>query len=557
MSTSPKRPAARADRQGLEILASGLLPGLGQLIAGRRRAALLAVAPLVVLVAAAAFGIATIGLVKLAAEFATPGRLGLLALLFAALIPWRIAVVLDAARGRERSRRSVLLLALALVLAVAPEAGASAIAIRAQGAADDVFSGFDSPSPGDSATPTPPPLGDRFTVLLVGADAMGNRTSYNTDSMIVASWDRVGGWVSTISIPRDIVNVPLGNGDVYEPKINSLWSYARRHKELFPDGPAAALSTALGTMLGVKIDATAVIVIPTFLTLVDEIDGVDVTIAKEIFDPRYRERGFRGVRLPKGNWHLDSECALAYARIRKAAGTDDFSRGARQQQLLVAIRDQLASGGNILAKGLALLDALGDGVRTDLNPALLPQLAEGAGSIDVSHVIRGEMRAGDGILRYRHKGEVSRFGSVVFFDPVKMSLLGKRLFPEPGTRPYPWPVAKGDPKLGAVATPTPSVTPAASGSAAASPTPTPSPTPSPSAAPRPYQRLISCNANVPLPRSTPEPDPTSDPTPTETPPADSDGDGVADGADNCLSVSNPDQLDSNGNGTGDACEPSP
>ena len=34
-------------------------------------------------------------------------------------------------------------------------------------------------------------------MLLVGADAMGARTTFNTDSMIIASWDRVGGWVST------------------------------------------------------------------------------------------------------------------------------------------------------------------------------------------------------------------------------------------------------------------------------------------------------------------------------------------------------------------------
>ena len=39
--------------------------------------------------------------------------------------------------------------------------------------------------------------------------------------------------------------------------------------------------------------------------------------------------------------------------------------------------------------------------------------------------------------------------------------------------------------------------------------------------------------------------------------ADMDNDGVNDGCDNCPSVSNPDQMDSNDNGTGDACEPQP
>ena len=37
-------------------------------------------------------------------------------------------------------------------------------------------------------------------------------------------------------------------------------------------------------------------------------------------------------------------------------------------------------------------------------------------------------------------------------------------------------------------------------------------------------------------------------------PADSDGDGVADAADNCLTVANPDQVDGDGDGDGDACD---
>ena len=35
---------------------------------------------------------------------------------------------------------------------------------------------------------------------------------------------------------------------------------------------------------------------------------------------------------------------------------------------------------------------------------------------------------------------------------------------------------------------------------------------------------------------------------------DTDSDGVADGSDNCVSVANADQVDADGNGTGDACD---
>jgi hypothetical protein len=43
-------------------------------------------------------------------------------------------------------------------------------------------------------------------------------------------------------------------------------------------------------------------------------------------------------------------------------------------------------------------------------------------------------------------------------------------------------------------------------------------------------------------------------SPVAAPPVDTDGDGVPDETDNCPTVSNPDQADSNGNGIGDACD---
>jgi LCP family protein required for cell wall assembly len=352
-------------------------------------------------------------------------------------------------------------------------------------------------------------------MLLVGADTMGNRTSFNTDSMIIVSWDRVGGYVSTVSIPRDLVNVPLGNGDVYGPKINSLWSHAVRNPKKFPDGPAVALSSALGSMFNVKIDATAVVVIPTFVKIIDQLGGVDLTIRRTILDVSYRTN-MDGARIPAGNWHMSGECALAYARIRKAPGTDDISRGPRQIEILLAARDELARSGNFVGNALALLDVIGDGVRTDLNPALIPVLAEAAGAFDTAKIVRGVIAPGDTILRYRRKGEISPFGSVVFFDAKRMSLLAARLFPTPGTRPWSFPAAANEPKLGAEATFTPA--PLASG---ASPTPTATPTP---ALTHPFPTLASCDARLPLPRYTPTPDPTAppesaSPSPSEAPSA--------------------------------------
>ncbi|NBP82258.1 LytR family transcriptional regulator [bacterium] len=506
--STPKSGSLRA------AAASAIVPGLGQWLSGRRRAALFSALPLIAVAAVTLGALLFFGVVRTAAAIATPGRLTILFALLLLSIPWRVLVTVDAARGTRRTRRSAILLALALLISIAPQAGAAAIVYRAKVAATDVFSGFTTPTPDSSAaestTPTPPPLGDRFTMLLIGADTMGNRSSFNTDSMIIVSWDRIGGYVSTVSIPRDLVNVPLGNGEVYGPKINSLWSHALRYPKRFPGGPAAALSTALGTMFNVKIDATAVVVIPTFVKIIDQLGGVDLTIRRTIVDVSYRTN-MDGARLPAGNWHMSGECALAYARIRKAPGTDDMTRGPRQIEILLAARDELARSGNFVGNALALLDVIGDGVRTDLNPALIPQLAEAAGSFDTSKIVRAVIQPGDTILRYRHKGEYSPFGSVVFFDAARMSLLAARLFPAPGTRPWGFPATKSEPKLGAEATFTPA--PLASG---ASPTPTATPTP---ALTHPFPTLASCDAGLPRPRYTPTPDPTAPPESTSPSPS--------------------------------------
>ena len=69
------------------------------------------------------------------------------------------------------------------------------------------------------------------------------RTADLTDTMMVASLDPVGQTVSMVSLPRDLIGVPLGDGsDVFGPKLNSLMSYADRHPEGVPAGRDARRS---------------------------------------------------------------------------------------------------------------------------------------------------------------------------------------------------------------------------------------------------------------------------------------------------------------------------
>ena len=83
-----------------------------------------------------------------------------------------------------------------------------------------------------------------------------------------------------------------------------------------------------------------------FPKLIDALGGIDVTLKKCI---RSNSFGGKRVRLTKGEHHLDGELALRFARVRENfcdPSEDDRTRAKRQQQVLSAMRDRVASPSN-------------------------------------------------------------------------------------------------------------------------------------------------------------------------------------------------------------------
>jgi anionic cell wall polymer biosynthesis LytR-Cps2A-Psr (LCP) family protein len=74
---------------------------------------------------------------------------------------------------------------------------------------------------------------------------------------------------------------------------------------------------------------------------------------------------------------LDGKTALKYARSRH--GTGDFDRAERQQQVILAARDQVIDLNQLptlIANGPQILSALGDSIQTDLSFDQATQLAQ-------------------------------------------------------------------------------------------------------------------------------------------------------------------------------------
>jgi LCP family protein required for cell wall assembly len=231
--------------------------------------------------------------------------------------------------------------------------------------------------------PTPtlagPPVWDgegRVNLLVMGIDQRGSQGGYwRTDTMIIVSIDPKAKSVGIISIPRDLW-VPIWGYDI-ENRINTAHYYG--DARAYPGGGPALARDTVAYNLGIPIHHYVRLNFTAFEKLIDEIGGIDIYVERTINDPLYPDEGtgYDPFYLPAGQHHLDGNIALKYARSRH--GTGDFDRAKRQQQVILAARDQVVRLNQLprlVANGPGILNTLGDSVQTDLGFDQAVELAQ-------------------------------------------------------------------------------------------------------------------------------------------------------------------------------------
>lgn len=378
---------------------SALWPGLGQWYAGRPRAGLLYATPLILL-AALLFVQVLEGITAFAVRLFDPSFSLTLVILIILAAVWRLLSVYDAAVGGEtghslRGARGGVV-ALLAVAVIGVHGVAASYAYSFYSAGSQIFVGNDpsndqvpasagaAPSDDYNVPPfsTPQTATSRITILLTGVDKNTDRSHSLTDTILVVSVDPATEDVVMISFPRDIAQFPLYGGGTYNGKINSLMTYAANDPEQFPDGALPTLANELGFLLGVPVNYFAAVDLDGFQKMIQAVGGVTVTVERAIADPMYDwlDGSPPGFYLAAGKQHLDSRTALAYVRSRFGAGDNDFTRAARQQELLVALRAKLTDPSN-LGRLPAVLDAAAKTVRTNFPPERLDEVMGLAGAV--------------------------------------------------------------------------------------------------------------------------------------------------------------------------------
>lgn len=216
---------------------------------------------------------------------------------------------------------------------------------------------------------------ERVNILLLGIDQRCDETGpTRTDSMMVVTIDPVGKSAAALSIPRDLwVEVPGFGVD----RINSA-HYTGEINEYPGGGPMLATETVAAT-LGVPIDYYVTVNFDAFVEVVDLIGGISITVPETIDDPKYPDRcyGYDPFHIEAGMYQMDGETALKYARTRATFG-GDVDRAARQQQVVLAVRDKVLSLNMIpqlLGQSLELWETFQDNVQTNLSLDQAIQLA--------------------------------------------------------------------------------------------------------------------------------------------------------------------------------------
>lgn len=304
------------------------------------------------------------------------------------------------------------------------------------------------------ATPPPTPLPDvpqsnlpvpwdgasRVNLLFMGLDYrdwLANEGPPRTDTMILFTLDPQSKTAGMLSIPRDMwVNIP---GFGYS-RINTAYPSGEGSR-LPGGGPALAMKT-VSQFIGVPVQYYAIVDFYAFEKTIDLMGGLYICIPQKIrIDPIGNKRP---ENLKPGCQNLYGYQALAYARNRYTEN-GDIDRANRQQQVILALRDQIFTPQNfprMIAKAPEIYKVVASGVHTNLSFEDAMRLAALMNQISPQNIKRGVIDYTMGILD--NVILAGQNASIMKPIPDKIRVLRDEIFSSTGPV---GPLATGDPRV--------------------------------------------------------------------------------------------------------------
>lgn len=224
---------------------------------------------------------------------------------------------------------------------------------------------------------------DSFTIYISGIDTFGPiNTVSRSDVNILMTVNLKTRKVLLTTTPRDAyVKIPGGGQNQYD-KLTHAGIYGVETSE-----------QTLENLYGIQIDYYARINFTSFVSLIDELGGIEV-YNDQAFTSRYGKYD-----IPVGNVTLNSDQALGFVRERYSLDGGDNDRGRNQEKVISAIVKKLASV-NTLTKLPTIVSVLKDSVQTNMSVDTIMSLANsqlgGSGEFTVtSQAVTGHGSTGE------------------------------------------------------------------------------------------------------------------------------------------------------------------
>jgi LCP family protein required for cell wall assembly len=212
-------------------------------------------------------------------------------------------------------------------------------------------------------------------ILLVGSDSRQDTYKVGlSDSMRVLRLDFAEPRVQVMTFPRDLyVEIPEieDHYGITHGKLNQAYLYGNPGYGYY-DGPGRGpglLSLTLEQNFGSRVDRYVAVNIPTFVSVIDELGGLDIDLPYEI-DGRVKHSTDPNRYFPPGKQHLNGYRTMLLARLRPQG---DFKRLEIQNLILQSIVEKLLSPSSVL-KLLGLIHDFKKSIQTDMSPLDIGQL---------------------------------------------------------------------------------------------------------------------------------------------------------------------------------------
>jgi polyisoprenyl-teichoic acid--peptidoglycan teichoic acid transferase len=183
-------------------------------------------------------------------------------------------------------------------------------------------------------------------LLALGNDGRPGETSTRGDAIHVIGVNPVQRKATILDFPRD-TGLPIPGHGV--DKVNTSHVY----------GGARLQAQTLGNAIGVQIPYAIDTNFPGFISMVDDMGGLDVNVPGAMHDSN------SGANFPAGLNHLDGHGALSFARNRHQFPTGDLKRSENQGYLIIQALGQLRAKNTGPIGTLALLANLGRHAQLD------------------------------------------------------------------------------------------------------------------------------------------------------------------------------------------------